>query len=138
MYAANPLNSAGAQTSGEHVAVEDPRPQILLEDRPWGGFEKFTSNARTTVKILTVTAGNRLSLQRHIDRDELWIVLDNEVVAEVGEVVEKAQVGERIWIPRGTPHRLENRGTQTARVLEIAFGHFDEGDIERLADDYDR
>jgi mannose-6-phosphate isomerase len=116
----------------------DPRTEILLDERPWGAFEQYTHNASTTVKVLKVEAGNRLSLQRHADRDELWIVLDSEVVVEVGETVEKVGVGEKVWIPRGTAHRLENRGALAARVLEIAFGDFDEADIERLADDYAR
>ena len=123
---------------GTSDAPVDPRAAIESEQRPWGGFERFTCNQTSTVKVLTVSSGNRLSLQRHADRDELWMVLDTEVVVEIGGVVEKVQPGEKVWIPRGTTHRLENRGEQTARVLEIAFGHFDECDIERLADDYAR
>ncbi len=116
----------------------DPRADILSDQRPWGGFEQYTSNEPTTVKIITVEAGNRLSLQRHAGRDELWVVLDSEVVVEVGDNIEKVPPGHKVWIPRGTSHRLENRGALPARVLEIAFGRFDEADIERLDDDYDR
>lgn len=119
-------------------STPDPREDIVADERPWGGFEQYTHNDTTTVKILTVTGGNRLSLQRHSDRDELWIVLDCEVVVELDDSVEKVQAGGKVWIPRGTAHRLENRGTAPARVLEIAFGRFDEDDIERLADDYER
>ncbi len=135
---------AGAQAQNDGnapagAARPDPRPEIFSDsDRPWGGFEQYTSNESTTVKIVTVKAGNRLSLQRHTNRDELWVVLDSEVVVEVGDTVEKVQPGDKVWIPRGTVHRLENRGALPARVLEIAFGHFDEGDITRLDDDYDR
>lgn len=117
---------------------DDPRSEILSDRRPWGGFEQYTGNEPSTVKIITVEAGNRLSLQRHADRDELWVVLDSEVVVEVGTSVEKVPPGDKVWIPRGMPHRLENRGALPARVLEIAFGLFDEADIERLEDDYDR
>jgi hypothetical protein len=35
-------------------------------------------------------------------------------------------------------HRIGNSGDQPIHVLELAFGHFDEGDIERLEDDYER
>ena len=42
------------------------------EKRPWGGLEQFTLNEKTTVKILTVKAGKRLSLQYHHNRKEFW------------------------------------------------------------------
>ncbi|MDP9395238.1 MAG: hypothetical protein M3Q27_13765 [Actinomycetota bacterium] len=41
-------------------------------------------------------------------------------------------------MPRGTIHRVTNPGGHPARFLEIAFGHVDEDDIERLCDDYGR
>ena len=43
-----------------------------------------------------------------------------------------------MWVPRGSTHRLGNPGPMLARVLEVAFGDFDEADIERLEDDYTR
>ena len=46
--------------------------------------------------------------------------------------------GDRVLVPAGAVHRLGNSGTEPLRVLEIAFGHFDEDDIERLEDDYAR
>jgi hypothetical protein len=33
---------------------------------------------------------------------------------------------------------MGNSGDQPGRLLEVAFGHFDEADIERLEDDYAR
>ncbi|MEK7117452.1 MAG: mannose-6-phosphate isomerase, partial [Patescibacteria group bacterium] len=35
------------------------------EQRPWGGFERFTKNERTTVKILTLNPEQEFSLQEH-------------------------------------------------------------------------
>jgi mannose-1-phosphate guanylyltransferase/mannose-6-phosphate isomerase len=49
-----------------------------------------------------------------------------------------AQPGETIWVPRGSVHRMGNSGDRPGRLLEVAFGHFDEGDIERIEDDYAR
>ena len=111
---------------------------IFIEDRPWGRFEQFVSNEQVSVKVLTVTAGQRLSLQRHQLRDEMWQVLDAPLDVEVDERRWSAGVGERVWIPRGATHRLGNSGAAAARVLEVAFGHFDEADIERFDDDYNR
>ncbi|MBA9007951.1 phosphomannose isomerase type II C-terminal cupin domain [Thermomonospora cellulosilytica] len=112
-------------------------PEIYTEQRPWGGFERFTWNEQSTVKIIHVAPGQRLSLQRHRHRDELWVALDPGAVFEVaGERIEP-EVGRRVMIRAGQTHRMSSSGP-AVRVLEIAFGHFDEDDIERLEDSYGR
>ena len=115
-----------------------PLDSVFIEDRPWGRFEQFVSNEQVSVKLLTVASGQRLSLQRHQSRDELWQVLDAPLDVQVDERRWAAGVGQRVWIPRGATHRLGNSGAVSARVLEVAFGHFDETDIERFEDDYHR
>ena len=115
-----------------------PLEMIIGSERPWGGFEQFVHNQAVTVKIITVAPLQRLSLQRHAQRDELWQVIDGPADVEVEGQTNSVIAGGRAWIPRGSTHRLGNSGTAVVRVLEIAFGHFDEDDIERLVDDYDR
>jgi mannose-6-phosphate isomerase-like protein (cupin superfamily) len=120
------------------TSQSDPRDGIFVDERPWGRFEQFTLNEPTTVKIITVEPGHRLSLQTHQHRDELWTVLDVPLAVEIDGKAWDAQPGEKVWIPRGTTHRVASAGDTAGRFLEIAFGHFDEGDIERLSDDYAR
>jgi mannose-6-phosphate isomerase len=114
-----------------------PLTRIYEEDRPWGRFRQFAHNEVCTVKIITVAAGGILSLQRHQTRDELWVVIDPGLRIEVGDVVAEPVAGEEFFIPRGTVHRLSSAGP-AGRILEVAFGVFDEQDIERLQDVYDR
>ncbi|GHE28545.1 hypothetical protein GCM10017673_33700 [Streptosporangium violaceochromogenes] len=110
---------------------------IIRDERPWGAFERYTFNEASTVKIIDVAPGQRLSLQRHEHRDELWVALDPGAIFEVdGERIEPA-VGDRVLIRAGQTHRLGSAG-KAVRILEIAFGHFDEDDIERLEDSYGR
>jgi mannose-1-phosphate guanylyltransferase/mannose-6-phosphate isomerase len=111
---------------------------VVPSDRPWGSFQQFVHNEAVTVKIITVAPLQRLSLQRHAQRDEFWQVIDGPADIEVGGHSTSVDADGRAWIPRGSTHRLGNRGTTPVRILEIAFGHFDEDDIERLDDDYDR
>ncbi|MCX9010365.1 MAG: cupin domain-containing protein [Candidatus Methanoperedens sp.] len=106
--------------------------------RPWGYTEVFAENERCSIKIHTMEAGECLSLQRHINRDEFYIPLDNDIGVQIGEKVVVIEKGDQILIPRGTWHRFyayKERG----RVLEVAFGWYDQvRDIERLEDKYDR
>lgn len=111
---------------------------VLITERPWGQFQQFVSNEPVTVKIITVNPGHRLSLQTHGHRDEMWQVLDVPIDIQTDDRTWTAEPGERIWVAQGCLHRMGNSGTHPGRVLELAFGIFDEGDIERLQDDYAR
>ena len=112
--------------------------EVFVSERPWGQFQQFVSNEAVTVKIITVNPGQRLSLQTHGHRDEMWQVLDVPLDLQIDDRTWAAQAGERVWVPRGSRHRMANGGAVPGRLLEIAFGDFDEDDIERIQDDYDR
>ena len=120
--------------SYEHDHLND----IVVSERPWGQFEQFVANAPVTVKIITILPGRRLSLQRHAHRAEMWRCLDHPVDVEVEGQSPVLHPGETLIVTPGATHRLGTSGTLPARVLEIAFGDFDEADIERLHDDYAR
>jgi mannose-1-phosphate guanylyltransferase/mannose-6-phosphate isomerase len=120
------------------MPTTSPIDDVLTVERPWGSFDVLLSNAPATVKVITVAAGQRLSLQRHQSRDEMWQVLDGRVDVEVDGQRSRPGPGQRVWVRRGATHRLGNSSDQPIHVLEVAFGDFDEDDIERLEDDYQR
>ena len=119
-------------------STDDHPARVFVEERPWGRFQQFVANRPVTVKTITVEPGQRLSLQRHEHREEMWHVLDGCADVHVAGDERTLVAGELLVVPRGAVHRLGNSGTEVVRVLEIAFGHFDEDDIERLEDDYTR
>ncbi len=110
---------------------------IKNDTRPWGFFRQFTENEPSTIKIISVDAGHRLSLQYHNKRDEFWVVLSGNPVIRIGETVTHAIAGEEFSIPKKTNHRIEAL-ENNVQVLEIAFGDFDENDIVRIEDAYGR
>ena len=116
----------------------NPTSDIFVAERPWGQFQQFVSNETVTVKTITVQPGHRLSLQRHEHRGEMWHILDVPITVTIDERTWEAQPGETVWVPRGAVHRMGNVGLRPGRLLEVGFGFFDEGDIERLEDDYAR
>ena len=121
-------------SSMEEMAGGEP----FTVTRPWGRFDQLATNSEVTVKVITVRAGGRLSLQRHDSRDELWHVLDSGLVLTIGGVERAVDAGECVFVPRGTIHRICNSAETAARVVEVAYGQFDEDDIVRLSDDYGR
>jgi mannose-6-phosphate isomerase len=118
--------------------VDSRRPPSLKVEKPWGRFEQYAHNVPCTVKIITVDPGGILSSQYHHHRDELWVVLEPGAKVELGEEVLSPAPGEKLYIPRGTVHRLSCVGERPVRVLEVSFGEFDESDIVRLEDVYGR
>ena len=111
--------------------------KIYKEERPWGNFERFTHNEITTVKILTIKANEELSLQYHHHREEFWRVLDGKGSFTVGDETKIGQKGDEFFIPIGTVHQIKGTDLPVS-VLEIAFGNFDENDIVRIKDKYNR
>ena len=115
--------------------MQPPKP--YRETRPWGEFIEFTRNTPSTVKIITINAGEAFSLQSHAHRDEYWRVLSGNGTIRIADKNIPASPGDNHFVPRGTLHRIE-AGTAPVVILEISFGDFDEKDITRLEDKYGR
>lgn len=119
--------------------IPEMKPPVDLVVRPWGSFKQYAFNQDTTVSLMSVKPGQRLSLQSHTGRAELWIVLDDGAQVQVGDEIATHQAGDEIWIPANERHRLScPAGTKEVRVLEIAFGNWQQADIERYEDDFNR
>lgn len=105
-------------------------------EKPWGKFEQFTHNEETTVKLLYVRKGHRLSYQYHLLRSEFWKVVSGKVQVVLNGRKKMLRTGDSVPVPLKAKHRIE--GITDSVVLEIAYGKFDESDIVRCDDDYGR
>lgn len=113
------------------------KPDIELVERPWGAFKQYANNQEVTVSLMMVKPGQRLSLQSHTGRAELWIILDEGAAVQIDEAMHYPKAGDELWIPANSKHRLSSTGP-AVRVLEVAFGNWQQADITRYEDDYDR
>lgn len=118
--------------------IPDEKPLVDFVERPWGSFKQYAFNRDCTVSLMTVLPGQRLSLQSHTGRAELWIVLDEGARVQVGDETRDCHAGEEIWIPANARHRLSCAGDKVCRVLEVAFGNWQQADILRYEDDFKR
>ena len=107
--------------------------------RPWGWFHNVEEGSRYRVKHIMVNPGAKLSLQKHWHRSEHWVVVTGTaIVTRDGESF-MLRENESVFIPAGTPHRLENPGKVPLRLIEVQSGEYvGEDDIVRLEDDYGR
>ena len=106
--------------------------------KPWGSFDQYTLNERSTVKILTINPGASTSLQSHRHRKEFWVALDKGIRVQIGREEILLQKGSNILVKKGAKHRLQCEGRLAARIMEISFGEFSENDIVRYEDVYGR
>jgi len=114
------------------------KPEVRFITRPWGSFKQFANNEDCTVSLMSVLPGERLSLQSHSGRAELWIVIDDGAIVQTADIIKEYKAGDEIWIPANERHRLSCSGNQPVRVLEVAFGNWQQDDIKRYDDDYNR
>ena len=106
--------------------------------RPWGWFETLATGPGYLVKRLRLTAHQRISLQRHQQRSEHWVVAAGEGVMEVDGACIAAAPGVTLLVPRGGLHRA-TAGATDLEIIEVQLGEeLREEDIERFDDDYGR
>ena len=104
--------------------------------RPWGKYVILEKKRGYWIKKLFVRQGERLSLQSHKGRFEVWIVLSGriEVIKENSHLL--LIEGEFLKINKKEKHRIT--GLKDSWILETAFGQMRENDIIRFKDDYGR
>jgi mannose-1-phosphate guanylyltransferase/mannose-6-phosphate isomerase len=114
----------------EHIAH-------LTERRPWGSFTVLQSGPGFKIKLIEISAGKRLSLQRHKRRAEHWVVVSGSARITIGSQVFTAHSNRSVYVPMGIKHRLENPGRKPVRIVEVQTGgYLGEDDIERFEDDF--
>ena len=107
-------------------------------ERPWGYYRVLHEVEGTKVKELTIEPGQSLSMQRHRDRAEFWLVTEGKCAVKQqlpsGYNVPVIELGKHdgIEISKGDWHQLYNPYENPCRIVEVQFGNrCEETDIER-------
>ena len=107
--------------------------------RPWGEYWVLDDATAHKVKRILVNPGQRLSLQYHHHRAEVWTIVQGIGTITLGEETKDYTAGEVAQIPLGMHHRIENKTQKPVIFIEVQYGtYFGEDDIVRLEDDYNR
>jgi mannose-1-phosphate guanylyltransferase/mannose-6-phosphate isomerase len=107
--------------------------------RPWGWYDSIDEGARFKVKRIQVKPGASLSLQRHQQRAEHWVVVTGTAEVICGDKTITLTENQSTYIPLGEVHRLSNPGSIPLEIIEVqSGGYLGEDDIERFEDTYGR
>ncbi len=110
-----------------------------IYQRPWGTYQTIALDQGYQVKIISVNPGAKLSLQKHAQRAEHWVVVQGIATVTVDCITQDYNVNQAIYIPQQAKHRLENRTEQLISVIEVQVGSYlGEDDIVRYDDVYGR
>jgi len=111
----------------------------LTERRPWGSFTVLQQGPGFKIKLIEIIPGKRLSLQRHKNRAEHWVVVSGMAKTTRAGKVSFVRSNESVYIPKGRKHRLENPLRTPLKIVEVQTGaYLEEDDIERFEDDFKR
>lgn len=111
----------------------------VIYKRPWGSYQTLALESGFQVKILTILPGGKLSLQRHFKRSEHWVVVEGMPTLTIGELEQRYEKNDHVFIPIEAVHRIENQGDESCLLVEVQVGDYlGEDDIERLDDIYGR
>ena len=111
----------------------------MTEQRPWGYYKILEDTETHKVKRICVKPNQRLSLQSHEKREELWVVLSGRGFVTLDDKDILVIPGSIVRIPMGAKHRVRNDGVEDLQFIEVQTGtYFGEDDIIRYSDDYGR
>ena len=127
---------------------------LETSDRPWGKWEDLHHDPEQPyrVKKITVNPGAKLSVQYHLNRAEVWTVVEGEGIAYVSNLPFDAdaadlkiaeievKVGSYVEVPLQHIHSIEVLESAKAPLvfIEVQIGLSTEDDIVRLEDRYGR
>lgn len=107
-------------------------------DKPWGYEIVWAETDRYVGKILHIAAGQRLSRQYHLKKDETFLVESGEMDLEVGDGAERQTLRMRrhdsFHCKPNTIHRMI--AVTDVDVIEVSTPELD--DVVRLEDAYGR
>jgi len=114
--------------------------QYYFEERKWGAFFNLFETKNIKVKELVVDPGQAMSFQRHLKRNEIWLVSEGvcEVMYSKKELPKsprkiKLKKYDHFIVPIGEWHQIINSSEKQTHIIEIQYGdECKEDDIERI------
>ena len=108
-------------------------------DKPWGHELIWTHTDRYVGKLIVIEAGRRLSLQKHLYKDESVLVISGRMRLHLEDDSGTIQAielgpGDHHRVPVGRIHRFE--AIDRTELVEVSTPELD--DVIRIEDDFGR
>ena len=107
---------------------------MKIVEKPWGKEEWLEVNDRYVMKLITLKAGHKTSLQKHLKKHETNYVIEGHGKQIIDGKEKNIGPGMYVVIPPNTVHRLI--ADENMVFLEASTPELD--DLIRIEDDYKR
>lgn len=88
------------------------------------------------VVAMSLPAGGDIGEETHGDTDQIFIIVDGEGEANVGEDTKKVERGHIVFVPAGILHNITSMSQQDMKLLTIyAPSHHPEGTVHATKED---
>ncbi|MGB7621886.1 MAG: glycosyltransferase [Terriglobia bacterium] len=116
------------------------RKKSSPQDPPsWGTSTVVEEGAGYKVKRIELLPGKRLSYQKHSQRSEQWTIIQGLGKVTIDGDERLVRVGQKINVPMGAAHGMENFGEDILIFVETQRGaDLGEDDMEQQEDDYEK
>ncbi|WP_052433642.1 CBS domain-containing protein [Sulfurospirillum arsenophilum] len=120
--------------------IEEEELDYEIVSKPWGFYKSTLLAQHVQSKVVTLFPNEELSLQKHKQREEHWIITKGFAEITLEESKFLAETGRYIYIPTGCKHKIKNvSNSQNLIITEVQLGeYFGEDDIIRYEDKYGR
>ena len=85
----------------------------------WFQVLHTTERSQTAVMTLKPHGESSEEMNTHEESDQVVLILEGEIEAEIGKVKRSMKAGDTCIIPAGTPHRLTNPGAKAALTFNV-------------------
>lgn len=84
-------------------------------------FHLLETTGRTQTASMTLKPGEASDdkMNAHPHSDQTIVMLEGELIAEVGDETEVLKAGQSLIIPAGVKHRMHNEGEETAFAFTV-------------------
>ncbi|AJC48832.1 mannose-1-phosphate guanylyltransferase/mannose-6-phosphate isomerase [Allofrancisella guangzhouensis] len=119
-------SSQGVKKILEKVSTYNPElaEKHTLVFRPWGNYRVLINSVSYKVKKIVLNPKSKLSLQKHQQRNEHWVVLSGIATVTLEDEIFKLRKNESTYITAGQKHRLENQQNVPLIIIEIQVGGY--------------
>jgi mannose-6-phosphate isomerase-like protein (cupin superfamily) len=91
----------------------------LPDTKAWFEVLETTTHSQTAVMNLKPGQASGEEKEAHETSDQILVVLDGEVLAEVGDERARLRTGDMVVIPAGVRHRFANEAHSTVRTVSV-------------------
>lgn len=91
----------------------------IQDAESWFAVLHTTKRSQSAVMTLKPDGASSEELNTHERSDQVVLVVDGEIEAEIAGMRRKLKQGDTCIIPAGTPHRLANPGEKLALTFNV-------------------